>query len=193
MRKRPQQARSRATVDAILQAATQVLGRDGWGDFNTNRVAEVAGASVGTVYQYFPNKLALVEAIRHQHFEAIVTVVQAAADSATTLPERIDALVGGMIEVHGVSPRFHRALLDDAPRSVRTTAADEQLEHAYLGAYERLIARGGDGSRKDCIEISARLLSSAVEGAIHDGARRGLLASRALRHEFKVLVHRYLG
>jgi AcrR family transcriptional regulator len=62
-RKSPRQSRSIATVAVILEAATRVLARESLEGFNTNRVAEVAGVSVGSVYQYFPNKAALVTAL----------------------------------------------------------------------------------------------------------------------------------
>ena len=59
-RRRPKQARSRATLDAILEAASQILERDGAAGFNTNVVAERAGVSIGTLYQYFPDKTAIL-------------------------------------------------------------------------------------------------------------------------------------
>ncbi len=59
-RKRPRQARSARTTEAILQAAARVLKEEGPAAFNTNRVAEVAGVSVGSLYQYFPNKASLL-------------------------------------------------------------------------------------------------------------------------------------
>ena len=59
-RRRPRQARSRATYDSILEAAVQVLARDGAAGLTTNRVAERAGVSIGTLYQYFPDKAAIV-------------------------------------------------------------------------------------------------------------------------------------
>ena len=69
MRKRPQQARSRATIDAILDAAAHILGERGWAGLTTNAVAEAAGASIGSLYQYFPDKLALIDAVRRRHFD----------------------------------------------------------------------------------------------------------------------------
>jgi AcrR family transcriptional regulator len=59
-RRRPKQSRSRATCDAILEAASQILERDGPAGFNTASVAERAGVSIGTLYQYFPDKQAIL-------------------------------------------------------------------------------------------------------------------------------------
>lgn len=65
-RRRPRQARSRVTYDSILQAAIQVLARDGAAGLTTNRVAERAGVSIGTLYQYFPDKAAILVAAAQQ-------------------------------------------------------------------------------------------------------------------------------
>ena len=70
-RKRPKQARSSRLVEAILQAAVRVLEREGAAGFTTVRVAERAGVSVGSLYQYFPNKEALVGALIEHHVERI--------------------------------------------------------------------------------------------------------------------------
>ena len=66
-RKTPRQERARATVDAILMAAAHILKNEGSGHLTTNRIAEVAGVSIGSLYQYFPNKVAVVAALRERH------------------------------------------------------------------------------------------------------------------------------
>src|SRR5580658_582762 len=116
MRKRPQQARSRATIDAILDAAAHILGERGWAGLTTNAVAEAAGVSIGSLYQYFPNKLALIEAVRRRHFEEVLAVLRAASDGGTPRKRRIAALVDGMIAVHSRYPAAHRVLLEESPR-----------------------------------------------------------------------------
>src|SRR6202042_450728 len=75
-RKSPVQARSTASVDAILKATVQVLLRVGKEKLTTTRVAERAGVSVGTLYQYFPNKSALLRASLRRHMDAIMAEVQ---------------------------------------------------------------------------------------------------------------------
>ncbi len=68
-RRKPKQARARATADSILEAAVQVLQRDGAAGFNTNHVAERAGVSIGTLYQYFPGKEAILLAAAKREME----------------------------------------------------------------------------------------------------------------------------
>jgi AcrR family transcriptional regulator len=81
-RKQPQQARSQATVDAIFDATIQVLLAEGLQRLTTIRVAERAGVSVGTLYQYFPQKQALLFAVLQRHLGTVSTALQDAAASA---------------------------------------------------------------------------------------------------------------
>ena len=81
-RKTPVQARSQATVEAIFEAALQVLLRDGLGKLTTTRVAERAGVSVGTLYQYYPNKQALLLGVLTEHLERVAQAVEAACVAA---------------------------------------------------------------------------------------------------------------
>jgi AcrR family transcriptional regulator len=111
MRKEPRQERARATVEAILEAAARILDRQGWGRFTTNAVAEVAGVSIGSLYQYFPNKLALVEAILRRHFDDVLSALRFADEQASRI-ERTKCLVSGMIAAHSNHPSLHRVLLE---------------------------------------------------------------------------------
>ena len=70
-RKLASQERSRATVDALLEATTRVLLKEGYDRASTNRIAEVAGVSIGSLYQYFPSKEALVAAVIDRHQQEI--------------------------------------------------------------------------------------------------------------------------
>lgn len=82
-RKAPRQARARATHDAILQAATQILSAQGLKGFNTNAVAARAGTSIGSLYQYFPNKDALMLALIHRQKIAMFNSVSVAMAGIT--------------------------------------------------------------------------------------------------------------
>jgi len=70
-RKQPRHSRSRVTVEAILQAAARLLEREGFARLTTNHVAEEAGVSIGSLYQYFPNKEAICHALAERHFGEI--------------------------------------------------------------------------------------------------------------------------
>jgi AcrR family transcriptional regulator len=80
-RKQPRQARSQATVDAIFEATIQVLLAEGLQRLTTIRIAERAGVSVGTLYQYFPQKQALLFAVLQRHLERVMTAMEDAATS----------------------------------------------------------------------------------------------------------------
>lgn len=111
-RKRPQQARSVATVEVILEATLQVLLTHGATRLTTTRVAERAGVSVGTIYQYFTDKQALLYAVLLRHFEEMAIATEQACEAAgeqplTLLSERIaEAQVG----VKAARPEVTRVL-----------------------------------------------------------------------------------
>lgn len=99
-RKQPRQARSQATVDAIFDATIQVLLADGLPRLTTIRVAERAGVSVGTLYQYFPQKQALLFAVLQRHLERVTKAMEEAAASMhhAHLAEMVKKVVAVFVE-----------------------------------------------------------------------------------------------
>lgn len=192
MRKAPRQARSRATVDAIVAAGARVLASRGWAGFTTNEVADVAGVSIGSLYQYFPNKLALADAIRRKHFDDVLAALRRARDGQHPPGRLVENLVNGMIAIHCDCPALHRTLLD-LPNPDDTKPAYEAFQKAYLREYGAVVAayRGNSGGRGN--EVTAQVLSSAMEGVIHNAARRGVLARPSVKRELIRLVRCYLG
>ena len=85
------QARSKATVDAIIEAATRILAETGWAALNTNAIAARAGVSVGSVYEYFPNKQAILDVIMDRHLEAGEALLAEAASEirGPVAPDRV--------------------------------------------------------------------------------------------------------
>ena len=98
-RKRPVQARSEATVSALFDASIQVLLMVGYRKFTTTRVAERAGVSVGSLYQYFPNRQALITAVIERYLEGLHTIIQqhCRALRGSTLDRQVGGLVDGVI------------------------------------------------------------------------------------------------
>ncbi|HWL87188.1 MAG TPA: TetR/AcrR family transcriptional regulator [Polyangiaceae bacterium] len=117
-RKTPVQARSQATVEAILQATVRVWSRLGYDHTSTNRVAEAAGVSVGSLYQYFPSKEALAVALVDRYHERLLAVLFERLEQVTALPihDAIRAVVHAIIHAHRADPVVHRILTEQIPR-----------------------------------------------------------------------------
>src|SRR5262249_15836057 len=117
-RKHATQDRSKATVDAILSATARVLVKVGYDRASTNRIAEAAGVSVGSLYQYFPGKEALVAALLQPQMEEMAGVLQAALGRILGRPlaEGARELVRVMVAAHGLDPRLHKVLVEQTPR-----------------------------------------------------------------------------
>ena len=94
-RKKPQQRRSQALVDAILDAAAEVFCAQDFQQVTTNAIAERAGVSIGSFYQYFPNKLALLEALRERHVRRLWEKISVACDEvrALSLPDALRHII----------------------------------------------------------------------------------------------------
>jgi AcrR family transcriptional regulator len=172
-----------------VQAGARVLGDQGWTGFTTNKVAEAAGVSIGSLYQYFPDKLALIEAVRRHHFDDVVRVVHRAMDGEKPLRQFAEALVDGMIDVHLTHAALHRVMLDEVPGQRGTRAAYESFRAEYLGRYEAAIAPYWKRAPRAAV---AQVLSAAVEGVIHNAARGGQLEQPELKRELVDLICAYL-
>jgi AcrR family transcriptional regulator len=171
-RRRPIQGRSRATVEAILQATARVLVRRGWSGLTTNHVAEKAGVSVGTLYEYFPGKDALARALVEQHLaqaEALLGARVAAllgAAAPLDVTSLVQAMVGVMIELHEGDPRLHRVLFEEVPHDASVRARVRRLEDDAAGALARLFPHVPGIAVRDP-DIAARLVVELLEALTH--------------------------
>jgi AcrR family transcriptional regulator len=110
LRKRPTQARSAALVDAILQAAAQVIEAHGEPGFTTNRVAERAGVSIGSLYQYFPNRDVILAKLVIRAEAQLRGRVEAILAQADDLPSGLSSMVAAAFEHYLAAPRLHATL-----------------------------------------------------------------------------------
>ena len=117
-RRRPVQGRSRETVEVILAAAAQVLERQGLAGFTTNAVALRAGVSIGSLYQYFPNKESLTAALIERSTESLRASLAEAVDRAAALPFQAGlALLVNAAAAHQIArPSLERTLDDQEQR-----------------------------------------------------------------------------
>jgi AcrR family transcriptional regulator len=115
-RKLPRQSRSVAMVDTILEASARVLKERGYEGMSTNAVAECAGVSVGSLYQYFPNKVALLAALHTRHADEMEDSIAAVLQlPAVGLRASITNLVRAVMAAHEVDPHLHRLLEKERP------------------------------------------------------------------------------
>lgn len=193
-RKTPVQARSAVTVDAILQATLQVLVAVGKEQLTTTRVAARAGVSVGTLYQYFPNKRSLLQAALRQHLTAIAESVFGACDRLRehSLFEMGSAIVDSYLDAKmqhvKVSAALYAVSSDVDGASIARTAysrTHHQLAGLFASAHEPLT--------KDP-DIVATMVFSALNGAsrriLESGSPERQLTQ--IRDELHVLVRAYL-
>lgn len=185
-RKTPRQERARATVDVILQAAAYILKREGWAGLTTNHVADRAGVNIASVYQYFPNKSAIVEALRRAHVEQTRRALMAAcAESA----DPVAAMIRALVAAHRVSPVLHRIFTEELPG--RATAQDSECssEPELMSRLLPLL--------KGCPnpELTLFVARSAVHAVIHEAVchRPEMLSHPAFEAELIRLLRACLG
>ena len=167
-RKRPVQARSRRTVEWILEGAARVFRREGW-DATTNRIAEAAGVSVGTLYEYFPNKEALLWALASRHVEVAEREIDAAIAGSGSTHELLASLQAAIL----ASQRFPSealALVVDVPRvGPDLQARAEALRARVLGAIAARLRRDRP------MRADADLRARAIFGVIGELTARAMV------------------
>lgn len=168
-RKAPRQNRSRAMLDLILEAATRVLQRESLAGFNTNRVAEVAGISVGSLYQYFPNKAALVTALIDRAQAAIAAAIeQLVADlEGCSLEQAVVAMAAYAVRQQYGDPLLAAALDHEEKRlpiQDRLREAEQRIVAAVQSLLDRHLARLAAAlpaaAASDCLTIAKALVEA---------------------------------
>lgn len=129
-RKRPTQARAQATVEAILRASAHILGAEGYDAVTTNRVAARAGVSMGSLYQYFPSKEAMVAELVDRHCDRMNGLFAGVFMRARHLPPRelTRELVGAIYRAKHEDPKLSRALREQLPKVGRLRRFEESIE-----------------------------------------------------------------
>ena len=116
MRREPRQGRSRQTVHAVLGAVPRVIRREGIDAVTTNRIAEAAGVSIGSLYQYFPDKKAIFNALHERHVEDVHLVIErTVTERSSSLDEFTRTLVEGLADLHAAEPELHELVSQQVP------------------------------------------------------------------------------
>lgn len=163
--RKPKQRRALATVEVIVEAAARILAEQGWSGFTTNAVAKRAGVSIGSLYEYFPNKQALIDRIALDHLargEALLADAAAGVSDAHEVEKLVDFLVQGVVDLHRDDPRLHRALSADVPLSPSIRERIESLRQGAVAMIAEWIAPWAQSPR-----ISAQLLVDTTDAVVH--------------------------
>ena len=196
-RKAPAQRRSRATVDAILEAAARVFAERGFAAGTTNRIAERAGVSVGSLYEYFPNKesilVALVERTTAQGMARIEGRLAEDSEGDGDLERLLLGFVEAMLAFHRGEPELHRVLFEEAPHPPELHACVLQMEEKLAHTLEAFLARCSEVAVRDA-DTAAHLAVQVVEALTHRFVLHGIheITDAAFTQEVVGLLSAYL-
>lgn len=194
-RKTPIQERGHDTRQRLLDAAAQVFARHGYAAGTTNRIAEQAGTSVGSLYQYFPNKDAMLVALVRQHVTQGGVLISERLTAAHDMPlsEKLPLLVDAVLANHTDNPRLHQVLFEEAPRPPELLAELHELEESIVHAVEGMIRADAAVIVADPA-MAARLVVLAVESLIHRyiSTHHAKLDLESFRGELVAMLTSYL-
>jgi AcrR family transcriptional regulator len=168
--RRPKQRRAQQTVDAILDAVVRILKREGFNAVTTNRIAEVAGVSIGSVYQYFPDKQAIFVGLHQRHIDQIDRIgeMRLAEHASSDLDDLIRAMIDGMIDAHSDDPELYHLLTTEVPhRAEGTRDFAVRLHGAFrlaLSSRARELKKGRDLDK--LVFVVTHMVESLSHGAL---------------------------
>jgi AcrR family transcriptional regulator len=193
-RKKPVQERASVTVQAISEATIQVLLKEGAKSLTTTRVAERAGVSVGTLYQYYPNKRSLLYAVLEQHLQQVSRIVSETCESLHGYP--INKMIGGVIDAY-IDTKMKRpdvslALYKVSEELNAAAPIANVFRRTEAAVSEMLATLPGDNSDK--IAFVTLILFSTMAGAAKAVLGKGATPTlvRELKRALKILCINYI-
>lgn len=202
LRRRPRQRRARLTLSAIQQACLQILESEGETALNTNRIAEVAGISVGTLYKYFPNKETIVESLCNHLLISSLEHMEAVSETSIALARRsLDAAIGHIISAEIDRHRNILKHLKGYYRDIHWNFDYEQYVTSNLPGridtaqwLEKVLYKYRDQLQVEDLAIASRLVVHMIGGTIHSALSRDpeMILNDKLSGELKSAVLGYL-
>jgi AcrR family transcriptional regulator len=183
-------------VEAILAATARVLAKEGYDRASTNKVAEAAGVSIGSLYQYFPSKEALVSALIERHMNRMLSVLTeagAALSPGSSVQQATRQIIAATYAAHRVNPKLHRVLLEQVPR-IGSMEGLAGFEERTLALVETFLALHAGELRRSNLKLAAKVAVLAVRGTTLYCVLRSpeLLHEEEFIDEVTDLIVRYL-
>lgn len=193
-RKRPRQNRAVVTVDAIFEATIQLLLTHGLHRLTTTRVAERAGVSVGTMYQYFPNKLALIYALHERYLEGLAIKIETICEARHGVPvgHMVEALIDtywrAKTERAGVTRALYRSVGE-----IDSAAVIDAFARRVDAATTAMLASASDATFTDLRGVNLTLVT-VIFGTVRNAFERNLTAAEtdALQRQLVAMCRAYL-
>lgn len=194
-RKLGKQRRAVETRARILEAAAHVFAEHGYAAGTTNRVAERAAVSIGSLYQYFPNKDAMLVELVHRHLAEgtqRIGVLLAEGSLTDDLEEVVTRFVQATLDNHIERPTLHQVLFEEAPRPPELLRSLHEAETWLVEAVRRALDDHPEVTVGDT-ETAARLVVATIESVVHRYIGSGMTVPVArFRRELVAMVTRYL-
>jgi AcrR family transcriptional regulator len=192
LRRQPTQDRAQRTIETIFKATAQIVTSDGETALTTNKIAAKAGFSIGTLYQYFPSKEAILIAMiakeRRRVLDQLAEVLEQATLNATPIPTIIETLIHLLVESFAAGHKLQRAMIRLAWQVDHIDAITQALREASETLSQYLVRMAGQdlsGQRFRTSPATMFILTRAVMGAIRSASleRSSLLGSKEFEAE----------
>jgi AcrR family transcriptional regulator len=170
LRRRPTQRRAVETVEAVLDATVRLLKRSGSGGITTNRIAEVAGVSIGSLYQYFPNRGAIFNALHQRHIDQIDRMIQdvVVEHARASLKDLVRAIIEAMVKFHAIDPALPELLMTEVPhRAGGTIDFARRLHGLFLLA---ISSRAQELKRRRNLDAVVFVVAQMIDALSHGTA-----------------------
>lgn len=193
LRNAPLQARSRARLGRVLDAAEEVLEREGADGFSTTAVARMAGVSVGSVYRFFPDKEAIAEALAIRYWSDFADLVAgvAEADALEPVADPASAVLGVLAAGFRARPGF-LALWYGGLRTEHIRDRTRDARQAIAASIEHILAHHWPAATQDARAVTAQMVVLAGDGLLREAFRRDPEGDGALLAESGVVLSSYL-
>jgi AcrR family transcriptional regulator len=162
-RRRAKQERAQETIGVVLEAAAQVLERDGYARATTNRIAEIAGVSVGTIYQYFSNKDEIFDALIRREIDGLQRLLRdAAPDPQEPIADALRSLLRALVRAQPEAPALYRSL-EHVPNALFRRRVEEARGSVVAWVRNFLAQRGRELRVRD-LDTATFVIVAAAEG-----------------------------
>lgn len=192
-RRAPNQARARDKLELIYEASIRILNKQGLEGLTTNRIAEVAGISIGTLYQYFSNKQEILVALGQREIEATVAKISELFFQPNAEPDKLRLLVRAFLSAFDGRHQVRKILLDIALTQQGILGLDQSVSKVTKFVSSPMAAQFFENASL-LTEMDVFVLSSAVTGVIRSAlvTNIDLMSQRGLEDKIVILIRAYI-